>query len=119
MRKQHFDRYAGICGHGWGPGYGRGREYERTGRAGLPWRNDYLGRCWCGFGPHGFWQEKTTGRIFRGFPGSSSRCGMVYWTEPESSEEELKAELNRLRQEKEDLETRIKSLEEILARKDK
>ncbi len=70
----------------------------------------YLGPCRCGFGPHAFWQEKATGRIFRGFPGWQK----APWPYVSPKEADLQTELDLLKQEKKDLEIRIRDLEEEL-----
>jgi len=98
----------------WGYGHCRlGRGYWRQ-RGWWPSVEGYtyLGPCRCGFGPHAFWQEKTSGRIFRGLPPWQADLGSKTETY-----EELRAELNRLKREKEELEKIIRDLEAEFVRK--
>lgn len=92
-------------------GYGMGRSWR--GAAGWwlkPEGYTYLGPCRCGFGPHGFWQERSTGRIFRGFPSYGGwRVSPLAYAHSEA--EDLRSELNWLKKEKENLEIKIEELE--------
>lgn len=94
---------------GYGPSRGFGWCHESYG-AGVPEDYEYLGPCCCGFGPHAFYRDKKTGRIFRGFPHH-------FWPKPEISEENLKDELEDLRRRKEELEKRISEIEAKLRQK--
>jgi len=98
-------------GHwGLGKGYGHFKGWYPP-----PEGYTYLGPCRCGFGPHAFWQEKVSGRIFRGFPGWQP--GLRF---DSRRDEVLQAELNRLKKEKEELEKMILDLEaELQRRKEK
>ncbi len=111
-------RYAGRYsrrgyGLGYGPGYGRGWHYHWPGAVRSPEGFKYLGPCRCGFGPHAYWQEEETGRVFRGYPGYEAVPHPGYdRAEKEPSPEELKSKLNWLKQKKEELEKRIREMEE-------
>ncbi|MGB9907779.1 MAG: hypothetical protein ACPLRR_10395 [Candidatus Saccharicenans sp.] len=108
------------AGPGYGPGYGRGWCHDWPDELKTPEGYSYLGPCRCGFGPHAFWQEKETGRIFRGFPGYGGWFRPGYpWPGRKPSEEDLKSELDWLKQAREDLEARIKDLEETLKKEEK
>jgi len=116
----HDHGYGSASGYGYGhgPGYGCGWSQNWRGQVQPPEGFTYLGPCRCGTGPHACWQEKETGRLFRGFPGYRGwfRPGYVS-PEREPSKEDLLSELNWLKQEKEELEARIKELEETLKKK--
>lgn len=94
-----------MWGFGWRHGW-------RGGAGKRPWRwftrgdYEYIGPCRCGFGPHAFWMERSTGRAFRGFPGPSGGPWPVRPTV-----EDLRSELKWLKEEKEELERRISELE--------
>lgn len=116
-----------MCGFGhyYGPGSGFGHHYGYARGFGgsnptrgygwchepadveVPEDYEYLGPCRCGFGPHAFYRDKKAGRISRGFP-------YHFWQKPETSEENLKDELEYLRRKKEELEERISEIEEKL-----
>lgn len=118
MRRYAVRSHGRGYGQGYGPGSGRSWCHDWTGQVNIPEGYDYLGPCRCGFGPNAFWQDKETGRIFRAFPGHAGRFKPGYsWTGRQPSEEDLKAELDWLRQEKEDLEKKIQELEESLKEK--
>jgi hypothetical protein len=118
--------YGQDYGQSYGPGYGRGWCHDWSGCFQEPEGYTYLGPCRCSHGPNAYWQEKQTGRIFRGYPGSGyGFChepgyGRGYgWKWREPSREDLTSEMNWLKQEKEELEKRIQDLEEELKEKEK
>lgn len=113
---RHFGR---GYGQGYGAGYGRGWCHDLPGAVRPPEGFTYLGPCRCGSGPHAYWQDKKTGRIFHGSPHYGTWFGPGYgWPGREPSEEELKSELDWLKQQKEELEKRIQEMEEALKQKD-
>ncbi|HAR35899.1 MAG TPA: hypothetical protein DCR87_03135 [Acidobacteria bacterium] len=118
MRGYYGRHYGYGYGQGFGPGYGRGWHQNWRGQVQPPEGFTYLGPCRCGFGPNAYWQERETGHIFRGFPGYRGWFRPGYaGPEQEPADEDLRSELNWLKQEKEELETRIKELEETLKKK--
>lgn len=108
--------YGRHFGHG--PGYGYGAYYDPAGQVQSPEGYIYLGPCRCGFGPHAYWKDRQTGRVFRGSPGYAGWFRPGYgWPVQEPSVEDLSSEINWLKQEKEELGARIKELEETLKKK--
>ena len=86
------------------------RGWHRANWAPVPHGYTYMGRCRCGHGPHAF---------YRGPGGNYVHAhGVPWWTTPTtSSEVDLKAELDQLKEEKSYLEKRIQSLETQLKEK--
>jgi hypothetical protein len=113
--------FGGNYGCGRGRGYGPNRPGNRSGRVREPEGFAYLGPCRCGLGPNAFWQEKESGRVSRGFPGAY--VGRDYYPDfgrrrGEPAQEDLRSELDRLKQEKEEMERRIRDLEAKLQAKE-
>ena len=93
---------------GFGQSYNRGyglyrRKVIETSKDGYT----YIGHCRCGFGPNAFYQD-ANGRIVH---ASRVYCGEI--REPRV-EEDLTKEITYLKKEKEELEKRIKKIEEKL-----
>lgn len=95
-------------GRGWF-GYGRGWRRE-TPSVPNPAGYRYIGPCWCGWGPNAFYQDES-GRIVHA-------SQLFHWggpaVAPTTSQNDLKAELEALKEEKEDLEKRIAQLEKLI-----
>jgi len=85
--------------------FGNGRGYHRwQPRTAAPEGYTYVGPCRCGTGPHAFYQDQK-GRIV---PGHDLCC---WGFPPEPTKEDLKTELEALKQEEQELEKRIVELE--------
>jgi hypothetical protein len=88
-------------------GYGRGLHRGRFWRyptASVPEGYTYIGPCRCGFGPDAFYQDKS-GRVVHA--SQLLHRGVLQTI----SAQDLEAEVNQLKVEKEELEERIKELE--------
>jgi hypothetical protein len=98
-----------MYGHGRGWfGYGRsGYQWTRTAPAPAGYR--YVGPCRCGWGPNAFYQD-ASGRIVHA-------SELYRWggpaVAPTTIQGDLKAELEALKEEKQDLEKRITELEKL------
>jgi len=107
-------------GRGYGHGFDRGWHFCWPTAFRSPEGFKYLGPCRCGFGPHAYWQDERTGRIYCGFPGYGTAVSPGYsWSAESLTSEEIKSEIEWLKQEKEALEKRIRDLEERLKQTDK
>ncbi len=85
-------------------GYRRGYRFWWRKPPAVPAGYTYIGPCRCGFGPHAYYQEPS-GRIIHAWH-------FYHWgIPPEPTEEDRKAELEELKEEKEALERRIAELE--------
>ncbi len=109
-------RYGYAYGHGGGHGRGRRGPAGRWGRFPVdgPKGYRYVGPCRCGFGPHAYYQDEQ-GRIYPA--GHIYGWGWGTPPPPVSEKEDIQRELDRLRHEKEELELRIRELEEKLEKK--
>ena len=94
-------------GRGWHRGYRSWRQFP----VGAPEGYTYIGPCRCGFGPDAFYQDKS-GRIVhasqiyhRGIPATPT-------------EEEFEAEVDRLKEEKTEVEKKIKEIKGHLKAKE-
>lgn len=95
--------------------YGRGRGWwYRWPRTAAPSGYSYVGPCLCGFGPHAFYQD-ATGRI--------AHASQVYSFGPappaSPTRDDLEYELKLLRDEKAELEKRLKDIEDQLKKEEK
>ncbi len=107
--------YSFGYGQAFGGSFGRGWCRLRPFAVRHPEDFTYLGPCRCGFGPNAFWQEKKTGHIFRGLLPYGAWFEAIYsGSSREISADELKAELDWLKKEKENLERKIQEVEESL-----
>lgn len=84
-------------------GYGRGWHHWQLGVI-APSGYTYIGPCRCGTGPHAFYQDQS-GRIVNAW--QLYRSGIP----PVLAREDLKAELEALKEEKAQIEKRIAALE--------
>jgi hypothetical protein len=94
---------------GSGKGWHKGRFWHNA-QVSTPAGYSYIGPCRCGFGPDAFYQDKR-GTVVHG--SEIYRRGVP----PTLTAEDLEAEVTQLKMEKEELERRIKELEEHLKRK--
>ncbi len=93
-------------------GYRRGYRYWWRQPPTIPPGYIYTGPCRCGFGPHAFYRDPS-GRIIHAW-------GPWGWEIPPApTEEDLKAELAALKNEKEELEKRIAELEKQIKAEEK
>ncbi len=96
-------------------GYGRGLHrgtFWRYAPVSAPEGHTYIGPCRCGFGPDAFYRDKS-GKIVHA-------SQLFHWSiPPTTSTESLEAEVNQLKVEKEELEKRIKELEDQLKVKER
>jgi len=90
-------------------GYGWRRWAQWPGYAEVPAGYRYIGPCRCGWGPHAFFVDPS-GRVVH---------ASALWGSPPAgrSPEDLRKELEALREEKVRLEKRIQELEELEAKK--
>lgn len=89
------------CGRGW---------YRWQPKVTAPSGYGYIGPCRCGTGPHAFYQDPS-GRIVHAWQ-------LYRWGGPPTpTKEDLKAELEALKEEKAQLEKRIEMLEEQMKEK--
>jgi hypothetical protein len=96
---------------GYGRGLHGGRFWPYT-LASIPQGYTYLGPCRCGYGPDAFYRDKS-GKVAHAsqlFHGSIP---------PMTSTESLESEVNQLKVEKEELEKRIKEIEDQLKVKER
>jgi hypothetical protein len=82
--------YGRRCWHWWWP------------KVGTPSGYTYIGPCRCGTGPHAFFQD-SSGRIVHAW--------QLYRWGPTPTKEDMKAEIEVLKEEKAELEKRIEELE--------
>ena len=94
-------------GRGWHRGYRSWRQFPVSAPEGYT----YMGPCRCGFGPDAFYQDKS-GRIVHA--SQVFRWGIP----PTLTREGLEEDVNRLKDEKSELEKRIKELEKHLKTKE-
>jgi len=94
-------------------GYGgrRWRHWWSWTRPTVPSGYTYVGPCRCGWGPHAFYQDPS-GRIVHAW----QVCG--WQTPPTPTEEDIRAEVERLKETKSQLEKRIEELERKLKEKE-
>jgi len=95
--------------------YGRGRGWwPRWYRTGAPSDYSYVGPCLCGFGPHAFYLD-SAGRV--------AHASQVYSfgpvPPPSATKEDLENELKILRDEKAELDKRLKEIEKELKKEEK
>jgi len=85
-------------------GYGRSWNRCRWPETIIPSGYTYVGPCRCSTGPHAFYQDRN-GRLVH---GRSLHHGII---PPEPTAEDLKAELEALTKEKQELQKRMEELE--------
>jgi len=96
----------GGAGYGWGYGYGRGWGWVGPAVPQVPEGYRYVGACRCGWGPNAFYQDASR-RIVHA--RDVYRWGGA--AAPTPTQDDLKAELEALKEEKQELEKRIAELE--------
>jgi len=91
--------------------FGYGRRWRWWPKVAAPSGYTYIGPCRCGQGPHAFYQDER-GRIIHAW---QLYQGLV----PPPTKEDLRSEIEMLKEEKAQLEKRLEELEKMLKEKEK